>query len=167
MANENMHMSSTGYAALRNSEGVRMRYYNDAPVNGNCTWGAGTLAHYGPCTAEELRRPVTAQQVDSELHQRVQEAERLVRRSVNRTPLTQAQFDAAVSFTYNSTTFNSRWVLEPANAGNMGEVANRMRQSVMVYQHDNHGRRVGHGHVNTGLVHRREREVQPFLGQPR
>jgi hypothetical protein len=29
MANENMHMSSAGYADLRLSEGVRMRYYND------------------------------------------------------------------------------------------------------------------------------------------
>ncbi|MGF6855362.1 hypothetical protein OKW29_004249 [Paraburkholderia sp. CI3] len=49
-ANDVMKMSAGGYAALRVNEGVVMHYYNDAPVNGNCTWGVGTLAHLGPCT---------------------------------------------------------------------------------------------------------------------
>ncbi|REE21546.1 hypothetical protein B0G71_4724 [Paraburkholderia sp. BL27I4N3] len=44
-ANDSMRMSAAGYAALRFNEGVVMRYYTDAPANGNCTWGIGTLAH--------------------------------------------------------------------------------------------------------------------------
>jgi lysozyme len=119
MANENMYMSAAGYGALRHNEGVRMHYYDDAPVNGNCTWGVGTLAHLGPCTPEELRRPVTPAQVDAALHLRVQDAERLVRAIVTQTQLTQAQFDVAVSFAYNTTRRTTRWALSPANTGNM------------------------------------------------
>jgi len=104
MANENMRMSDAGYTALRQNEGVVMRYYNDAPVNGNCTWGVGTLEHFGPCTPEELRRTVLPAQVNAALEQRVREAERIVRSTVNQHDLTQAQFDAAVSFAYNSRT---------------------------------------------------------------
>lgn len=46
MANENMRMSATGYGALQFSEGVVMRYYNDSPRNGNCTWDIGSLAQH-------------------------------------------------------------------------------------------------------------------------
>jgi lysozyme len=167
MANENMHTSAAGYAALRANEGVVMHYYNDARTNGNCTWGVGTLEHYGPCTQEEMRRTVLPQQVDGMLHQRVQEAERIVRATVTQQQLTQAQFDAAVSFAYNSTTRNIRDTLTPANTGNMAEVARQMRMNVMVVPRDRQGHRVGTAHLNAGLVHRREREVQPFLrGQP-
>jgi lysozyme len=80
-------MSAAGYAALRANEGVVMRYYNDAPVNGNCTWGVGTLEHFGPCTAEELRRAVLPAQVNAMLQLRVREAERIVRSVVTDHPL--------------------------------------------------------------------------------
>jgi lysozyme len=164
MANENMGMSAAGLAALRTNEGVVMHYYNDARVNGNCTWGVGTLEHFGPCTQEEMNRTVLPQQVDAILHQRVQDAERIVRATVTQQPLTQAQFDAAVSFAYNSNTHNIRRALAPANTGNMAEVVARMRRNVMVIPRDRQGHPVGPGHVNAGLVHRRERKVQPFLG---
>lgn len=81
MANESMHLSTAGYAALRFNEGTVMHYYND-PIGNNCTWGIGTLAHYGPCTAEELRRTVTPAQVNAVLAERVHEAEREVRNIV-------------------------------------------------------------------------------------
>jgi GH24 family phage-related lysozyme (muramidase) len=164
MANENMHLSAAGYGALRANEGVVMHYYNDAPVNGNCTWGVGTLAHYGPCTQEEMQRTVLPQQVDAILQQRVLEAERIVRATVRQQQLTQAQFDAAVSFAYNSTTRNIRDALSPANTGNMTEVVRQMRQNVMIVPRDRQGNRLGSARVSPGLVHRREREVQPFLG---
>lgn len=77
-------MSAAGIAALRRREHVELRYYNDSPRNGNCTYGIGTLVHYGQCTAEELQRPVTLAQVDATLALRVSEAESAVRRNVRR-----------------------------------------------------------------------------------
>lgn len=64
MANENMRLSEAGWAELRLRESAVMAYYNDQ-VN-NCTYGVGTLAHTGPCTPEELRRPVTPSQVNAQ-----------------------------------------------------------------------------------------------------
>ncbi|WP_429349175.1 glycoside hydrolase family protein [Paraburkholderia sp. Clong3] len=103
-----------------------MRYYNDAPINGNCTWGVGTLAHLGPCTHAELQRAVLPEQVNAVLTARVHDAERLVRATVTGHALTQAQFDAAVSFAYNSTVRNTREALDPANRGDMEGVAQHM-----------------------------------------
>jgi lysozyme len=164
VANENMRMSSAGYALLRLNEGVVMHYYNDAPRNGNCTWGIGTLAHLGPCTQEELNRTVLPQQANSILHQRVRDAERRVRAIVTQRPLTQTQFDSAVSFAYNSTNRDTRRSLSPANTGNMAEVVTRMRRNVMIIPRNSQGHALGGGHVSAGLVNRREREVRPFLG---
>jgi lysozyme len=167
MANENMHLSAAGYAGLRQSEGVVMHYYNDATHNGNCTWGIGTLAHYGPCTQEELNRTVLPQQANAVLQQRVQEAERIVRATVRNTQLTQARFDAAVSFAYNSRTDNIRQALTPADAGNMGQVAHHFMQNVYVFPRDQQGRAIGPRQLNPGLVNRRRREAAPFLrGNP-
>jgi lysozyme len=164
MANENMRTSSAGYALLRTNEGVVMAYYNDSRRNGNCTWGIGTLSHLGPCTQEELNRTVLPQQANSVLHDRVQDAERRVRSIVTQHPLTQAQFDAAVSFAYNSTNKNTRYALSPADSGNMAEVVARMRRNVMIIPRNRQGHSLGGGHVSAGLINRREREVRPFLG---
>ncbi|WP_343050171.1 hypothetical protein [Burkholderia guangdongensis] len=48
MANEGMRLSEAGWTALRIREHAIMAYYNDQA--NNCTYGVGTLAHYGPCT---------------------------------------------------------------------------------------------------------------------
>jgi lysozyme len=165
VANENMHLSAAGYAALRQSEGVVMHYYNDAPTNGNCTWGIGTLAHYGPCTQAEMNRTVTPQQANTVLQQRVHEAERIVRATVRNVQLTQDQFDAAVSFAYNSTTVNIRTALEPANRGNMADVARHFMNNVYVHPRDNHGRVSGPARFSPGLQNRRRREATPFVQQ--
>ncbi|MGF6922984.1 glycoside hydrolase family protein [Paraburkholderia sp. 40] len=101
-------MSEAGYTALRLNEGVVMHYYNDAPKNGNCTWGIGTLAHFGPCTAEELARTVVPEQANAVLQNRIRDAEAAVKAVVTQHELTQAQFDAAVSFAYNSSRQNTR-----------------------------------------------------------
>ncbi|WP_242540457.1 lysozyme inhibitor LprI family protein [Trinickia mobilis] len=50
-------MSHVGLTALRIRERAVLHYYND--IADNCTHGVGTLAHHGPCTEDELRRPVT------------------------------------------------------------------------------------------------------------
>ncbi|MFM0282362.1 lysozyme [Paraburkholderia sediminicola] len=162
MANENMRMSAAGYAALRFNEGVVMHYYNDAPADGNCTWGIGTLAHLGPCTAEELQRTVLPERANAILEARVREAERVVRATVTDHQLTQAQFDAAVSFAYNSSTQNIRQALTPANDGDMWSVAQHMLRNIMITPRDRNGRPVGPPRVSQGLLNRRQRETAPF-----
>ncbi|RDK02757.1 lysozyme [Paraburkholderia lacunae] len=161
-ANDSMRMSQAGYAALRFNEGVVMRYYNDAPVNGNCTWGIGTLAHLGPCTPEELKRTVLPQQANAVLQSRVQDAERRLRAIVTERQLTQAQFDAAVSFAYNSSNVNTRQALSPANGGHMTDVVSQMMSNVMITPRRPDGTAAGPAQRSQGLVNRRVRESAPF-----
>lgn len=144
-----------------------MRYYNDAPRNGNCTWDIGTLAHLGPCTQEELARTVVPQQANAVLHQRVRDAERTVRATVTQHQLTQAQFDAAVSFAYNSRAVSIRRALDPANHGDMNAVAHQFMSNIYIVPRDVHGNSTGPRHLSHGLVNRRRREAAPFLlGNP-
>jgi lysozyme len=163
VANKNIRMSSAGYALLRFNEGVVMHYYNDAPRNGNCTWGIGTLAHLGPCTQEELARTVLPQQANSILHHRVHDAEQTVRAMVTQQQLTQAQFDAAVSFAYNSRIPDIRNTLEPANRNDMNAVVQQMARHVYVHRRDQQGRSIGVAQLSPGLVNRRRRESAPFV----
>jgi GH24 family phage-related lysozyme (muramidase) len=87
---------------MRTTERTVFAYYNDMGKDkGHCTWGPGILAHRGVCTQEELARPVSAAQVNAEFDRRVSEAEATVHRNIH-VALTQAQFDALVSFTYNA-----------------------------------------------------------------
>ena len=86
-------LSPEGLEALKRREGTRDHYYNDHPRDGNCTWGTGFLAHMGPCTPEETRRPVTQVEIDAELRRRASHAEDLVTRNL-RQGVTQQQFDA-------------------------------------------------------------------------
>ncbi|MGH8777747.1 lysozyme [Paraburkholderia sp.] len=161
-ANDSMRMSQAGYAALRFNEGVVMHYYNDAPVNGNCTWGIGTLAHLGPCTPEEMRLAVAPEQANGVLEARVHDAEVVVRSIVTGQQLTQAQFDAAVSFAYNSTRRNTALTLRPANQGDMAGVAHHMMQNIIIIPRDRSGRQIGPQRMSRGLMNRRLRESAPF-----
>lgn len=159
MANENMSMSAAGLAALRQREHAVLHYYND--VANNCTWGVGTLAHQGPCTAEELQRTVTVTDVDRELANRVQDAERAVRRQVRNQQLTQDQFDALVSYTYNLGATGARTALQAADQGNSNEVTRQMNAHVYVHPRDSRGRALPPVRVQ-GLVNRRRDETAPF-----
>ncbi len=161
-ANDRMQMSAAGYAALRFNEGVVMHYYNDAPVNGNCTWGIGTLAHLGPCTPEELQRTVLPEQANAILQTRIRDAEQRVRAIVTDQQLTQEQFDAAVSFAYNSSRQNTYDALVPANRGDMALVARKMMLNVMLTPRDRNGRKIGPAKLSRGLLNRRQRESAPF-----
>ena len=70
MENENTRTRAAGVVALRQREHVELRYYDE--LAGNRTYGVGTLAGHGPCTAAELQRPVTLAQVDATLATRLQ-----------------------------------------------------------------------------------------------
>jgi lysozyme len=100
MANERKRLSAAGWTALRTREHAVLHYYND--VANNCTYGIGTLAHHGPCTDEELQRPVSAADVNAQLTVGVSRAEAAVRRQVHDHELSQDEFDSLVSFTYNT-----------------------------------------------------------------
>lgn len=159
-ANAHMQMSDAGREALVRAEHVRYAYYNDQ--GHNCTYGAGTLVHYGPCTAAELASPVPQAAIIGSLHHGVEEAERIVRTAVPGHALSQAQFDAAVSFAYNVGP-RARRALAPANAGDLAAVGRNMQQYVMVCRHDRSGRTIpGSCHRSNGLIARRAREAAPF-----
>ena len=160
-ANDSRNLSPTGLDALRANEGVRNTYYNDTA--NNCTYGVGTLAHMGPCTPDELNRPVSAALIQRSLHEGIRRAERIVRRAVLDQELTQAQFDAAVSFAYN-VPGGARRALSPANQGDMATVGRNMRQYVYERPRDDLGRVSGPARRNQGLVLRRQRESLPFEG---
>jgi len=162
MANETMQMSAAGMAALRQREGAVFRYYNDAA--NHCTYGVGTLAHHGPCTPEELRRPVSIAEVNAQLAARVRSTEQVVRQRVRNHQLTQAQFDALVSFTFNTGAAGARATLDAANRGAFREVATHMNSNIYVHPRDASGRRLAPVRLQ-GLVNRRREETAPFQAQ--
>lgn len=96
------------------------------------------------------------------LHVRVQAAERTVQGIVTDRQLTQAQFDAAVSFAYNSSRRNTQLALAPANQGDMSSVAHHMMQNVLLIPRDRSGRAIGPARISRGLMNRRLRESAPF-----
>ena len=59
-----MYMSVKARINLRQREKKVMRFYDDGgkPGVGHCTYGYGTLAHRGPCTAEELKSMIYSTQ---------------------------------------------------------------------------------------------------------
>ena len=162
MANETMRMSAAGMAALRQREGAVLRYYNDAA--NHCTYGVGTLAHHGPCTPEELHRPVSIADVNIQLATRVTSAEDAVRQRVRNHQLTQEQFDALVSFTFNTGATGARSTLDAANRGASRDVATHMNSNVYVHPRDANGRRLAPVRLQ-GLVNRRREETAPFQAQ--
>jgi lysozyme len=159
MPNENMRMSAAGRGALRQREQAVLRYYNDAA--NHCTYGVGTLAHHGPCTEEELRRPVSMADVNTQLAIKVSTAEAAVRRRVREHPLTQDQFDALVSFTFNTGATGARPTLDAANRGAVAEVSRHINGTVYVHPRDANGRRLPPVRLQ-GLVNRRREEAVPF-----
>ena len=158
--NATMSLSAAARQRIRAHESVRGGYYNDGGRNrGHCSYGIGILAHRGPCTAEELARPLTATQIEASFASAIHDAESAVRRNVNRHALTQDQFDALVSFTYNAGVGNSQPLYRRLNSGDIQGAANFISSYTNSVQR---GRRV---HM-AGLVERRRQESAPFrVGQ--
>jgi len=156
-ANENMYMSSEARARMRKREVDMYRYYDDGgPGRGHCTWGAGILAHRGPCTKDELARSVNKAEIDAEYARRVAKAEREVRRSVRKQVLNQEQFDALVSLTYNAGARGSRGTYKLVEKGEFTEAASNIRQMTRTTIN---GKKV----VARGLISRRAEESAPFF----
>lgn len=157
-------MSSAGLVALRLREGQVPGggYYNDNATN--CTYGTGLLAHLGPCTPEELRRTVDTNQAQAEFQRRTDEAARRVREQVQDRSLTQNQFDALVSATFNTRRADNQTFLNAANQGDDDAVTNQLRNLVHIHNHDATGRPTGPAIRSRGLVNRRNKEIRQFQG---
>jgi len=157
--NAGMKMSLGARSRMLGHEKVVLRYYNDMGKNkGNCTWGAGILAHRGICTQEELERKVTLKDVDLEFGRRVAEAERYVVRAIT-VPLNQDQFDAPVSLTYNAGVKNMKGTYGYVNRGDFDGAARNINLLIRVTITDKGKRR---DVVAPGLIKRRAEESAPF-----
>lgn len=153
--NAGMRMSPEALAAMRNTEKAVMKYYNDMGKNkGNCTWGIGFYVHKGVCTPDELTEKVTAPAIEIEYAKRVAEAERRVKVKV-KVKLNQAQFDAIVSFTYNTANVTNDRVYDALNANNFEAAAQRISEANKV-------KVGGKLKLAPGLIKRRVEESAPF-----
>lgn len=154
--NDHLGMTGEARARMRRREVDIYSYYDDGGSGrGHCTWGAGILAHRGPCTKEELARPVSQAEVDSEFARRVAKAEREVRSNVKEQALSQDQFDALVSLTYNAGARGSRGTFKLVEKGDMTGAAANIRQMT---QTTINGKKV----LARGLISRRAEESAPF-----
>lgn len=89
-----MKTSSTGLQLIQRFEGFEPQLYRDAA--GYLTIGYGHLLRED----ESFRKGISQKQAEHLLQQDVRMAETAVQRLI-REPLTQSQFDALVSFTFN------------------------------------------------------------------
>lgn len=157
-----MNMSSIARLNMEHREKKVMAYYDDmGPGSGNCTWGIGIKAHNGPCSPLELARKVTDAQIGSEFSSRISQAESAVARNVTAV-LTQAQFDALVSYTYNRGATGAKPVYRCLNA-------NRFQDAAKMIASDTYGHVKKNGKVAKvllrGLIPRRIEESSPFRSE--
>ncbi len=106
-----MTLSSAGVAFIEQFEKLELTAYADLG-------GVPTIG-YGHCRGVKLSDTCTAAQADAWLEQDCAEAEAAVNRCV-RIPLTQNQFDALTSFTFNCgvAAFGGSTMLRLLNSGN-------------------------------------------------
>ncbi|WP_426174207.1 lysozyme [Massilia sp. TWR1-2-2] len=154
--NDNLSMSPDAQARMRRREVDVFKYYDDmGPGKGNCTWGAGILAHRGHCSSDELGKKVSRAEVDAEFARRVAKAEREVRRNVTSHALTQAQFDSLVSLTYNTGARGASGTFDLVDSGDLEGAADNISKLTKTMVN---GKRV----VARGLIPRRAEEAAPF-----
>ena len=157
-----MLMSEQGLELLKQWEGFKSKVYKDSA--GLPTIGVGHLLTQSERTsgaivinglAVQYADGLTDQQVLDLLSQDVQPAEQAVNIGV-KVALDQNQFDALVSFTFNTGTgaFSSSTLLKVLNQGQYDQVPDQLRR----------WNKAG-GQVVQGLVNRRENEIKLWNGQ--
>lgn len=141
-----MQISSAGLALIKSFEGCKLAAYKDQRGIWTIGWG---------CANEFVHRGLTwtQAQADSNLLQDVSSAERAVTDLV-KVPLSQCQFDALVSFTFNlgSGALQRSTLLRLLNAGQYEQAADQFPLFDHVL-----------GRIDPGLTRRRDAERQLFL----
>jgi lysozyme len=142
-----MHISEEGLCLIKKFEGCEMRAYLDA-VN------VPTIA-YGRTKNVKLGDTCTKQQAEEWLLEEIKEYENYVEDAV-KVPLSQNQFDALVSWTYNlgPSNLNSSTMLKKLNAGEYEDVPAQIKR----------WNKAG-GQVLEGLTRRRNAESLLFEGK--
>ena len=149
-------LSKAGTAFIARFEGFRGQLYNDAA--NHCTIGYGHLVHRGPIDGSEpaeFRAGISQERALELLQEDAAEAAAAVKRSV-KVPLSQAQFDALVSFAFNvgNGAFRDSTLLRLLNEANYGAVEAQLAR----------WNKAG-GRTLQGLVRRREAEWKLFSGK--
>ena len=117
-------LSKRGAAFIAHFEGFRGQLYNDPA--GHCTIGCGHLVHHGPINGSEpaeFRRGITRERALELLRDDASSAAHEIARSV-KVKLSQAQFDALISFAFNvgNGAFRDSTLLRLLNQGDYGSV---------------------------------------------
>jgi GH24 family phage-related lysozyme (muramidase) len=140
---ENLQVSPLGFGFLRKQEGFRSKPYWDVR---QWSTGFGTRAS-GPNDI------VDRAEAERRLSEETGKVSSFLKANV-KTPMTQGQHDALVSFGYNLGTDDIGKLLPDINAGDWNKVGSRMLSF----------NRAG-GQVNPGLVNRRKQEAEMLLGR--
>jgi GH24 family phage-related lysozyme (muramidase) len=148
-----MNTSDTGIEHIKRWEGFRSKLYNDPA--GHCTIGYGFLLHKGNCTKDDYEKykdGISETEATKQLKEKLSSYEKSVNDMV-KVPLTQEQFDALVSFTYNigSSNLEKSDLLKKLNKQDYKSVPDEMMRWVYA----------GRKKLN-GLVNRRKSEAKLF-----
>jgi lysozyme len=146
-------VSSAGVGIIEGFEGWRNHPYNDS--FGNATIGYGHLLHYGPVNSADIKKWGRITRIEGrrlllgDLSEAVAAVKRLVK-----VPLTQAQFDALISFTFNIGPHGLAMsqALRDLNSHHY----DRVPADLLHWDHDSHG------NVVPGLENRRKAEGALF-----
>jgi lysozyme len=140
--------SDNGRKFIEGWEGLNLHAYNDG--TGVWTIGYGHTTAAGPPRVYPGQR-ITAQQADDILSADLHSVENEVNRVVSY-PINQNQFDALVSFDFNTGALHRSSLLRDINARRLGHV----HDDFMMWVHAG-------GRVLTGLVRRRAAESRLFF----
>lgn len=145
-----MKISKNGLQLIKQFEGLKLKAYDDGV--GVWTIGYGTI-RYPSATKVRRNDTITEEQAEAYLLHDVSRFENAVNKLV-KVRLTQNQFDALVSFTYNlgESNLGASTLLRKLNAGNYTEAAKEFAR----------WNKAG-GKVMTGLTRRRAAEHDLFL----
>lgn len=151
-----LDLSDRGEDFIVEFEGFSSELYNDQA--GHCTIGVGHLVHLGHCDAHEggLENGITRARAMAMLRADARATIDTVASNVS-VPLTQAQFDALVSFTFNvgDGNFLTSTLLQKLNASDFDAVpAQLVRWNKVTVN--------GHKVASNGLTRRRGREATLF-----
>ena len=153
--NARLDVSKAGLELIAGFEGWRADLYED--VAGHCTIGYGHLVHQGNITAADKKGPfgkgITKEQGMALLHKDAQRMVQAVRDCVT-VPLSQGQFDALVSFTFNvgAGALRRSTLVKRINAGERDVAGEFLKWN-----------KAG-GKVYAGLTRRRTAEAAMFTG---